>query len=209
MKFSSMVPSQDFLDKSGLGAPDFEVAVSAVSNSKNEKRKPYRKWSSQEMFTIGKCAAINGPAPSAKTFGLKGRSVNESTTREFCAMYKAELKKSRKEKTSHCAKSNLPRGRPLLLRSLNEMVQMLLLALQSRGGLITSVIVVSVAKALIARNPHLMLDHIDLDPSSWAKSLFYRMGFKKTHENNWQHRNPQWSKERGPTFVFTRYCISG
>ena len=89
------------------------------------------------------------------------------------------------------------------------MVQMLLLALQSRGGLITSVIVVSVAKALIARNPHLMLDHIDLDPSSWAKSLFYRMDFKKTHENNWQHRNPQWSKERGPTFVFTRYCISG
>ena len=38
---------------------------------------------------------------------------------------------------------------------------------------------VSVAKALIAKIPHLMLDHIDVDPSSWAKSLFHRMGFKK------------------------------
>ena len=147
------------------------------------------------MFTIGKCAAINGPAPSAKTFGLKGRPVNESTTREFCAMYKAELKKSRKEKTSHCAKSNLPRGRPLLLRSLNEMVQMLLLALQSRGGLITSVIVVSVAKALIARNAHLMLDHIDLDPSSWAKSLFHRMGFKKRMKTTDNIEIPDGAKE--------------
>ena len=137
MKLSSIVPSQDFLDKSGLGAPAFEVAVSAVSNSKNEKRKPYRKRSSQEMFTIGKCAAINGHAASAKTFGLKGRPVNESTAREFCATYRADLKKSRKGKTSHCAKSNLPRGRPPLLRSLDEIVQMLLLALQSRGGLIT------------------------------------------------------------------------
>ena len=38
---------------------------------------------------------------------------------------------------------------------------------------------VSVAKALIAMNSHLMLDYIDLDSSSWAKSLFHRMGFKK------------------------------
>ena len=34
MKFSSIVPLQDFQDKSGLGALDFEVAV---SNSKSEK----------------------------------------------------------------------------------------------------------------------------------------------------------------------------
>ena len=44
MKYSSVVPSQDLQDESGLGALDFEVAVSAVSNSKSEKQKPYRKW---------------------------------------------------------------------------------------------------------------------------------------------------------------------
>ena len=56
---------QDLQDESGLAALDFEVAVSAVSNSESEKRKPYRKYSSQERFTIGKYAAINSPAAAA------------------------------------------------------------------------------------------------------------------------------------------------
>ena len=37
MKFSSIVPLQDLKDESGLGALDFKVAVSAVSNLKSEK----------------------------------------------------------------------------------------------------------------------------------------------------------------------------
>ena len=82
-------------------------------------------------------------------------------------MYKAELEKARKEKYPIAPNLNvLPRGRPLLLASLDQLIQKFLLALRSRGGLVTSVIVVSVAKALIARNPHFMLDHIDLDSSS-------------------------------------------
>ena len=94
-------------------------------------------------------------------------------------MYKAELEKARKEKCPFLPNLNvLPRGRLLLLGSLDQTVQKFLLALWSRGGLITLVIAVSIAKALIARNPHLMLDHIDLGSSSWAKSLFHRMGFK-------------------------------
>ena len=94
-------------------------------------------------------------------------------------MYKAELEKARKEKRPIAPNLNvLPRARPFLLGSLDQIVQKFLLALQSRGGLITSVIAASVAKALIVRNPYLMLDHIVLDPSSLAKSLFRRMGFK-------------------------------
>ena len=81
-------------------------------------------------------------------------------------MYKAEPEKARKEKRPIAPNLNvLPRGRPLLFGSLDQMVQKLLLALRSRG-LITSVIAAYVAKALIARNPHLRLDHIDLDSSS-------------------------------------------
>ena len=88
-------------------------------------------------------------------------------------MYKAELKKARKEKRPIAPNLHvLPRARPLLLGSLDQIVQKFLLALQSRGGLITSVIAVSVAKALIARNSYFMLDHFDLDSSSWAKRLF-------------------------------------
>ena len=89
MQFSPIVPSQDLQDESGLSALDLEVAVSAASNSKSGKRKPYRKWSSQERFTIGKFAAINGPAAAAKKLGSKSQPMNESTERGFCAMYKS------------------------------------------------------------------------------------------------------------------------
>ena len=158
---------QDLQDESGLAALDFEVAVSAVSNSESEKRKPYRKYSSQERFTIGKYAAINSPAAAAaaaKKFGSKSRPVNESTVRGFCTMHKAELEKARKEKRHIAPNLNvLPIGRLVLLGSLDQMVQEFLLVLRSRGGLITSVIAVSVAKALIARNLHLMLHHVELD----------------------------------------------
>ena len=66
-------------------------------------------------------------------------------------MYKAEIEKARKEKRPIAPNLNvLPRGRPLLLGSLDQVVQKFLLALRSRGGLITSVIAVFVAKALIA-----------------------------------------------------------
>ena len=85
-----MVPSQDLEYEPGLGAVNLEVAVPAVSDSKSEKRKTYQKWSSQERFTIGKYAAINDPT-AVKKIGSKSRPW-------FCAMYKAELEKARKEK---------------------------------------------------------------------------------------------------------------
>ena len=111
-------------------------------------------------------------------------------------MYKAELEKARKEICSITPNlSILPRGRPLLLGSLDQMVQKFLLALRSRGGLITSVVVVSVSKALIARNPHLMLDHIDLDSSSCEKNLFRRMGFKKRMKTTGKIEIPNGAKK--------------
>lgn len=59
------------------------------------------------------------------------------------------------------------------------MVQKFILALRSIGGLVSTTIAISTAKALIARNPHLGLNHIDLDSSSWARSLLRRMGFRR------------------------------
>ena len=73
----------------------------------------------------------------------------------------------------------MPRGRPLMLGSLGEMVQKYLRTYRSRGGPVTSIIAVSVAKVLIARNPQLNLEYVDLDSSLWAKRLFKRMGFAR------------------------------
>ena len=66
-----------------------------------------------------------------------------------------------------------------ILGTLDEMVRAFLLAVRNRGVLVSSVIAVSPAKALIVCNPHLLLSHIDLDLPSWAKSLFKRMGFRR------------------------------
>ena len=73
----------------------------------------------------------------------------------------------------------MPRGRPLMLGSLDEIVQKYLRPYGSHGGPVNSTIAVSVAKVLITRNPQRNLEHIDLDSSSWAKSLFKRIGFAR------------------------------
>ena len=124
MKFSSIVPSQGLQDESGLRALDFEVAVSAVSNSKSEKQKPYLKWSGQKSFTIGKYAT------AAKKVCIKEPTSLESTVRGFCAMYKGELEKARKEKRPTAPNLNvLLTEPPFLLGSLDQMFQKFLLAL--------------------------------------------------------------------------------
>ena len=105
-------------DESGLDARDFEVAVSAVSNSKSEKQKPYREWSSQKSFTTA----------AAKKIVSKSRPVIESTIRGFYAMYKGELEKARKEKRPIAPNLNvLLREPPFWLGSLDQMFQKFLL----------------------------------------------------------------------------------
>ena len=48
---------------------------------------------------------------------------------------------------------------------------------------------------LIAQNPQLNLDHIDLDSSSWAKSLFQRMGFTQRMKTTGKVQIPEGAKQ--------------
>ena len=63
-----------------------------------------------------------------------------------------------------------------MLGEIDQMVQTYIKAVSSRGGLVTRTLANVAAKALIARYPNLV-GNIDVDSSSWAKSLFKRMGF--------------------------------
>lgn len=58
------------------------------------------------------------------------------------------------------------------------MVQRFLIALRSRGGVVSRTVAIATAKALILRNPQYELGHIKLD-YTWSKSLFRRTEFKK------------------------------
>ena len=67
-------------------------------------------------------------------------------------------------------------GRPVILGEIDSMVQIYLKAASNRGAVISRAISVSTAKALMSRNP-LYIGQVDLESSTWAQSLFRRMGF--------------------------------
>ena len=107
-------------------------------------------------------------------------TLSESNARRFYKMYKEEISKAQKSNRDvNRNLSVLPRDRPLLLGSLDQMVQRFLHSLPRTEGYVSSAVAISAAKALIARNPQYNLNHIDLDSSHWVNSLFLRMGFKK------------------------------
>ena len=90
----------DFQKESGLGIVDFEAVTEAVTTSTNtsNRKKNYNHWTDKERFTIGKYAAENGHAATARKFSRKEKPLNESTVRRFCNHYKKELKQSVDEK---------------------------------------------------------------------------------------------------------------
>jgi len=70
-------------------------------------------------------------------------------------------------------------GRPLLLRKFDAMY---IRAMSNRGAVITWSIANSAAGALIKKYPG-VVGEINLDYSSWAQSLFRRMGFTRRRKN--------------------------
>jgi len=159
---------------------DYQVSIQTIADSTNsKKRKSYNRWSEKDRFQIGKYAAVHGASAAAKKFATKDKPLNESSARRFSALYKEEIKKAKKDKRDPKQElAHMPRGRPLLLGSLDQMVQRFLLALRSRGGVVSRTIAIAVARALITRNPQYNLGHVKVD-SYWAQSLFRRMGFKR------------------------------
>ena len=58
-------------------------------------------------------------------------------------------------------------------------MQKLLVAPRSKVGVVNTIVAVAVVKALIGKSSDESLKFLDLDNSSWAESLFVRMGFFK------------------------------
>ena len=154
-------------------------AVEARVKGDTSTRAAYHKWKEDERYKIGKYASIHGPAAAVRKYKQQFPILNESTVRDFRKRFEEELKKSTKEKTEMpnlIPKYITKTGRPLLLGEIDEMVQSYITALSSRGGLINRALAVSTAKALIERYPK-HVRNIDLDSSSWNRSLFKRMGY--------------------------------
>ena len=77
------------------------------------------------------------------------------------------------------------RGRPLMLGSLDQMVQRYLRAYRTRGGPVNSLIAVLIAKVLIARKSS--AEFVPYRPRFviLRKKLFPKNGVYAKNENNW------------------------
>lgn len=160
-----------------MGVVDFEKI------QKNEKattrNKNYAKWTEGDRYKIGHFAIENGPAATVRKFNKDFPHLNESTVREFRKKVQQELSKAAEENRAPSkviAKYAAPTGRPLLLGELDAMIQTYITSISSRGCVVNSVIAKSAAKALIARYPD-AVGNVDIESSTWTKSLFKRMGF--------------------------------
>ena len=96
------------------------------------------------------------------------------------------------------------RGRPLLLRkTIDEKVKNFLLALRHKGGVVNTVVALAAAKALIAKSDEEHLKLIQLDETSWPKSLFQKIGFKKRPATTGRPEIPEGArKEAGLIFHY-------
>ena len=101
--------------------------------------------------------------------------------REMKKRYEKLLKKTKKDVISKSIpKYRTPTGRPLLLGDIDQMVQSYIKAVRARGGHISYLLAEATAKeALIERHPEMNLGHIHIEDTTWARSLFQRMGFRK------------------------------
>ena len=118
-----------------------------------------------------------GPPLLSENPEKKDSILTKAPCEHLSKRYKDELKLAAQEKRAPKRKIEiLKRGRTLLLGKVDEMLRGYLSATRHRGGLVSRSIAIATAKALIKRNPQFNLDHV-LSGNSWAKSLFFRMGY--------------------------------
>ena len=129
---------------------------------------------------------MNGNNATVRKFQAEFPHLNESTVREFKKKYNPEIANAAKKKRE--VANIIPRyssqtGRPLLLGELDNMVQTYIIHLSNRGGVVNRAIANATAQALLIRYSYLV-GEIDVSSSSWAQSLFRRMGFKKRRKTS-------------------------
>ena len=147
--------------------------------NRSEEAGTYTKWKDEDRFEKSDYVRVNGNSATVRIYKLKFPGLKESTIRSFKTRVIKEIKdasKEQREVTQSLKKYPKPTRRPLLLGELDAMVQSYIQAVNSRGTLVNSSLAIAVCKALIQKCLH-AVGNIDIDSSSWTKSLFKRMGY--------------------------------
>ena len=152
-----------------------------MQKATTSKSTGYTRWTVKNRFDIGKYASEHGNAAAVRNFRKEFPNIKESSVREFRKRYEQKIKEEKKKNlpsSKEISKYQTKTGRPLLLGKFDAMVQEYIQSMSNRGASITWSIANSAAGALIKKYPGVVGD-IDLDSSSWAQSLFRRMGFTR------------------------------
>ena len=162
-------------EECALGELDYATVKTFLQQPK--KKRVNSKFTENERYLIGKYTAINGPSAAVKKFKKSHSHLKfgESTARNLREKYCKVIKNN--ANITKIPKAKL--GRPLMLGNLDEQVKNFLLILRRKGGVVNRVVAKATANALISRSNDEYLKSIDLENSSWARSLFTRMGFVK------------------------------
>ena len=131
-----------------------------------------------------------GTAAAVRKFRKERPKLNEITERTFAKKYKNMKLVAQGKRATKGKMEILKRGGPLLLGKVDEMVRGYLSATRHRGGLVSRSIAIATAKALIKRNPQFNLDHAVFG-NSWAKSIFFRMGYVRRAEATFKVQIPE------------------
>ena len=173
----NQVASMPAPEETELGKMEYDTVVTSIREKTKKQKRKNSRFTDSDRYPIGKYAAIYGATAAVKKFKKSHPHLKfgESTARSLRDKY-CEMSKS----SEHAAVlQKMQRGRPLVLGTLDEKVKNFLTILRRKGGIVNTAVAIATAQALIARSQDEHLKCIDLESSSWAKSLFNRMGFVK------------------------------
>ena len=157
---------------------DFDVIQESAKNSDQRSTK-YVKYIDTDRFNIRKYASEFENANAVRHYSKIFSKLKESSVRTFKTKYESQLVA---EKPSKVIASN-KRGKPLLMGPLDSMVQKYIQSMSNIGAVITWAIANAAAKALMRNYPG-MVGEIDIESSSWAQSLFRRMGYVRRRKTS-------------------------
>ena len=163
-----------------------EASVGEITNKtihakirESKKARVYTTFSPAERFEIGKYTAIHGAAAAIRKFKRSHPhlSLIESTARSFRAKYLKQKSKSTRQEINSAT-----RGPKLMLGKMDVEVLKYLTTIRRKGGVVTGGIATAVAKAMISRSDCAMLQAIDIENTSWSRSLMQRAGWSRRKE---------------------------
>ena len=153
-------------------------------DSVKNRRGPYRKYSPEERFDIGRHASLHGITVASRHFSLRfKRTVGISTVQSVRKDYVNNLRRKRTNPDENDA-AVLPlkkRGRSVLLgRELDDKVQAYLMKICEAGGAVSARIAMATARGVLLTYDKTKLEEfggsIRLN-RYWAHSLLKRMNF--------------------------------